>query len=132
MVGAIRYRQGTHAETGAPLIGAAHLAQSLSEIWMTNINQMPMLLEFGSNLRGKLSEDITPALALAIYNELATTAARWEPEYGIAELQLVRLTQDGALGLRHGGFYYPEGRFGNFETVEQFSDLRRSFGMVAA
>jgi len=132
MAGAIRYRQGTHEETGAPLIGAAHLAQSLGEIWMTNVNLMPMLLDFGANLRGFLSEDITPALALAIYNELATTAARWEPEYGIAQMQLVRLTQDGALGLRHAGHYYPEGRYGNFDIVEPFSDLRRSFGMGAA
>jgi len=131
MAGIIRYRQGTHEETGAPLTGSAHLAQSLGEIWMTSVNMMPMLLDFGANLRGFLSEDVTPALALAIYNELAVSAARWEPEYAIAQMQLVRLTQDGALGLRHAGLYYPEGRYGNFDIIEPFSDLRRSFGMPA-
>lgn len=131
MVGVIRYRQGTHTETGAPLVGAFHLAQSLGEIWMTEVGQMPMLLDFGARLRGFLSEDILPALALAIYNELALSAARWEPEYSIAQMQLVHLTQDGSLGLRHAGLYYPEGRFGNYDIVEPFSDLRRTFGMAA-
>ena len=82
---------------------------------------MVMELEFGSNLRGHLSEDITPALALSIYNELVASAARWEPEYVLKELQLVRLTMDGALGLRHAGDYYPEGRFGNYTHVVPLS-----------
>lgn len=117
MAGAVRYRQGIDARTGKPLSGPAHLAQSLGKIWETRIGTRAMLLSFGSDLRSLLSEDLTPELALLLYNELAVSAARWEPEYLITQLQLVRLTDGGALGFRHGGIYYPEGRFGNYDLA---------------
>lgn len=132
MAGVIRYRQGINALDGKPLIGVGHLAQSLWRIWSTRLNDMPMLLEFGSDIRGLLGEDITPALALAVYNELVASAARWEPEYALSQLQLVHVTQDGSLGLRHSGTYYPEGRYGNFDLSQPFSDLRKGFGRMAA
>lgn len=117
MAGVVRYRQGIDAKTGKPLSGALHLAQSLGKIWETRINTRAMLLDFGADLRSLLSEDLTPEIALLLYNELAVTAARWEPEYLITQLQLVRLTDSGALGFRHGGIYYPEGRFGNYDLA---------------
>ncbi|PWE52157.1 integrase [Metarhizobium album] len=132
MAGVIRYRRGINATNGKPLVGAAHLAQSLHKIWMTRLEQMPMLLALGSNLYGLLGEDVTPAIALAIYNELVASAARWEPEYAITQLQLVHVTQDGSLGLQHSGLYYPEGRYGNYDLSQPFSALRQGFGRIAA
>ncbi|CDN54759.1 Putative phage gp25 protein [Neorhizobium galegae bv. officinalis bv. officinalis str. HAMBI 1141] len=117
MVGQIRYRSGLDARSGKPLAGAQHLMQSLGKIWGTRIDTRVMLLDFGSNLRSLLSEDLSPSIALLIYNELVASAARWEPEYAITQIQLVTLTEHGRLGLRHGGLYYPEGRFGNFEMA---------------
>lgn len=117
MATAIRFRTGIDANTGKILTGWAHLCQSLHKIWMTRVAERTMLLEFGSNLRGLLSEDVTPALALEVYNELVTSAHRWEPEYRIDEFQLVSLKADGALGFRHAGLYYPEGRFGNYDLA---------------
>lgn len=114
----IRYRTGFDRETGQLLRGWAHVAQSLAVIWLTRIDTRVMLLAFGSAVRSFLSEDVTAPTVLALYDELVTAAHRWEPEYRIADLQLVRLTQKGGLGLRHGGTYFPEGRFGNYGVSE--------------
>ncbi|WP_244523090.1 GPW/gp25 family protein [Ensifer sp. LC54] len=103
--------------TGARISGVAHLAQSLDKIWSTRLGERVMRLEFGSDLRSLLGEDLTPAIALLIYNELVASAARFEPEYVVTQLQLVMLTEGGALGLRHAGLYFPEGRFGNFDIA---------------
>ena len=121
MAGAIQYRMGIDAVTGEPISGVTHLVQSLGKIWTTRLESLPMLLDFGSNLRGLLSEDIEPALALAIYNELVVSAAPGEPEYELTELQLVILKETGTLGLRHGGLYYPEGRLGNYTLAVPLS-----------
>lgn len=130
MAGAIRYRCGLNAETGALLVGAEHLAQSLETIWMTDLDVMPMLLSFGTRSRRALAEDVTPALALWLYNELIGAAMRWEPEYAFQRMQLVLLTQDGALGLRHDGIYYPEGRFGNFDISQSLSVAATRLGGI--
>ena len=76
-----------------------------------------MRLSFGADLRSLLSEDLTPAIAMLIYNEMVASAARWEPEYLITQLQLVTLQESGKLGIRHGGIYYPEGRLGNYDLA---------------
>lgn len=126
MAGEIRYRTGRDQRTGEMISGPRHLAQSLGKIIDTRLNTMPMLLDFGMDLRSFLSEDLTPALALTIYTDIAAAFARWEPEYEIQQIQLVRLTDAGALGLRHGGLYYPEGRFGNYELAVSLAlDPRR-------
>lgn len=117
MAGAVRYRNGFNTQSGERLHGAAHLAQSLGKIWSTRMNERVMLLAFGSDLRSLLSEDLTPSIALLIYNELVVSAAKWEPEYVLTQLQLVSMTEGGALGLRHAGLYFPEGRFGNFDIA---------------
>ena len=88
MAAIVRYRTGRDRVTGRLLRGRAHLAQSLAVIWTTRTNQRLLLLEFGSDIRARLGEDITPALVLDLYDELVTTAHRWEPEYRISNLQL--------------------------------------------
>ena len=123
---AIRYRSGVDARTGLLIRGQVHLAQSVASIWSTRIGERIMLLPYGANLRSHLAEDITGALALEIYDDLTTAVIRWEPEYRVAEMQLVSLTRKGGLGLRHAGLYYPEGRYGNYSVQEDFgavSDL---------
>lgn len=121
MAGEIRYRTGINARTGKILTGPAHLAQSLSKIWQTRLDTRVMRLSFGADLRSALSEDLTPSIALLIYNEMVASAARWEPEYLITQLQLVTLQESGKLGIRHGGIYYPEGRFGNYDLAVDLS-----------
>ena len=120
---AIRYRCGVDASTGRIIRGQAHLAQSIATIWATRIGERWMRLTFGSDLRSHLAEDMTGALALEICDDLTTSVRTWEPEYRITDMQLVTLTLKGGLGLRHGGLYYPEGRFGNYSYVERFGSV---------
>ncbi|MCB5204255.1 integrase [Neorhizobium sp. T786] len=117
MAGQIRYRSGIDGRTGKVITGIPHLMQSLAKIWGTRIDTRVMRLDFGSDLRSLLSEDLTPSIALLIYNELVASAARWEPEYVLNQLQLVTISETGKLGLRHGGLYFPEGRFGNYDLA---------------
>lgn len=120
---AIRYRTGFDERTGRLLVGRAHLAQSLLRIWRTRIDTLPMALDFGSDLRKHLGEDITPALALSLYDTLVTPVHTYEPECRIRQLQVVKLERDGALGIKHGSDYYPEGRLGNYAIVEEFASV---------
>lgn len=94
------------------------IAQALSVIWGTRLTERCDRLGFGSDLRRHLSEDMTPELALGIYDDLVISAHTHEPEYRLTSLQFVRVERTGLLGLRHGGAYYPEGRFGNYDLVE--------------
>ncbi len=112
---ALRYRTGVHFETFEPLTGWAHVAQSLQIIWTTRLDVRVMALDFGSEHFALHGEDITPELALRLYNALISAVHSHEPEYRIHSMQLVRLTREGGLGVRHSGTYYPEGRFGNYE-----------------
>jgi phage baseplate assembly protein W len=114
---AVRYRTGINRRTGQMLRGIAHVHQSLETIWTTRLGERVMRLPFGSVVRGHLSEDITPGLALQIYASLVEAAHAFEPEYRISSLRLVRVTRDGALGLTYSGTYYPEGRFGNHDIA---------------
>jgi phage baseplate assembly protein W len=114
---AIRYRTGIDRVTGQPLTGWPHVCQSLGIIWTTVMGQIVMRLDLGTRLRSWLAEDINTETALGIYDELITSAETWEPEYRVKELQLLRITRDGGLGLRHGGLYYPEGRYGNYSIA---------------
>lgn len=111
---AVRYRTGIDRTTGKPLVGWAHVQQSLEVIWTTRLKERVMRLGFGSNLRGWLAEDLTPATALGIYADLVVATHTHEPEYRISRLQFVDATRLGGLGLRHAGIYYPEGRLGNY------------------
>ncbi len=132
MAQAIRYRTGIDPETGQFLTGRDDLLCSLKVIWSTRPGERLMRLDFGTDLRPFLSEDINPTLALQIYNELATAVEREEPEYRVDQLQLVRLTADGTLGLRHGGLYFPEGRFGNYSIAVPVTAAPERFGLARA
>lgn len=125
---AIRYRSGIDEANGSLLSGQAHLAQSLRKIWRTVPGQRWRLLDYGSDIRSRLGEDVTAALALTIYNDLVTAAARWEPEYALTALQLVLVNESGKLGLRHSGIYYPEGRYGNYDLAIPLEMVDRRLG----
>jgi len=134
-VQAVRYRTGVDEVTGKPLRGFAHVAQSLGVIWETRFGERVMRLTFGSNIRGHLGEDITPDLVLGLYVDMVEAVHTFEPEYRISDLQLVRLEPTGALGIKHSGTYYPEGRFGNYTIAQtkggQIARIAQRLGRAA-
>lgn len=122
MARVVQYRTGMNERTGQILKGFDHVLQSLRIIWTTRTNTLPMLLGFGSDVRGNLGQDITPSLALEIYDDMVTAAHKWEPEYRVTDMQFVKVSETGLLALKHSGIYFPEGRFENYDIVE----LRRA------
>lgn len=117
MTRAVRYRTGISDTTGKPLVGWDHVRQSLNKIWLTRPDSRVMRLDFGSTMHELLGEDVTPELALQLYVALVQAAHANEPEYRLSEVQLVWLTSEGGLGLRHAGTYFPEGRLGNYQLA---------------
>ncbi len=122
MTRALTIRTGTDRRTGRVLTGFDHVRQSLEVIWMTRLGERVMRLDFGSDVRALLSEDLSPALALAIYDSLIAAAHRHEPEFRISALQFVRLSATGALALKYSGIWYPEGRLGNYTDAVTVTD----------
>lgn len=122
MARALRYRTGLDRRTGKLLTGFDHVQQSLGVIWITKLRSRVMRLGFGSDLRGLLGEDLSPALALDVYDELIASAHRHEPEFRLRSLQFVRLSATGLLALRYSGTYFPEGRFGNYRDSISITD----------
>jgi len=121
MTRALRYRRGFHPVTFRPLVGWAHVVRSLGIIWSTRLDTRVMRLEFGSDHFSLLAEDITPDLALRLYDALIGAAHKHEPEYRIKTMQLVKVARDGTLAVRHGGVYYPEGRFGIYDHAQEMT-----------
>lgn len=128
-MGAVRYRTGIDAATGRFATGWAHVEQSLAAIWSTMPGERVMRLGFGTDLRSLLAEDLTPELALRLYDAMVRAAHAHEPEYRLRKIQLVNIAREGRLGVRHSGLYYPEGRLGNYSIVaEAASGAARRLG----
>lgn len=114
----IRYRTGLHGETGALLVGQAHLRQSVAKIWTTQLTEVVMLLDFGAELASHIGRNMVPPVVLAIYRDAVKAVHRWEPEYRVRRCSLVAAERTGTLSLATSGLYYPEGRFGNYALSE--------------
>jgi phage baseplate assembly protein W len=114
----VNYRIGISERTGRPLIGAAHLDQSLTKIVMTIPTERVMRLDFGLDPTRRLGRNISPTLAAQLYRDLVTAVHRLEPEYRITRMQLARLDRIGGLSLYMEGRYFPEGRLGNYAIWE--------------
>lgn len=117
----INYRVGIDEDTGQPLVGYAHLCQSLAKIFTTVPQELVMLLKFGADLLGEIGKNLYAGEILRIYGIIVGQIILWEPEFRVTKMQLVQLTQAGGLGVAMAGTYYPEGRLGNYSISEPAS-----------
>ena len=117
----LRYRSGMDRHTGRVLTGWAHCAQSVDVIWSTQLDERVMRLAFGSEVVRLIGRGLAPGLLLDLYRELVVSAHRWEPEYRIRQLDVTRIERTGGLAVVSRGYYYPEGRLGNYDAVEAAS-----------
>ena len=76
--------------TGAPLDGAAHLAQSIGDILLTPIGSRVMRRDYGSLLFELIDAPTNAATRLRLFSAVAGAIARWEPR-----LRLTRVTLSG-------------------------------------
>ena len=114
---AVRYRVGIDQNNGQPLVGMAHVSQSLAKILTTLPLEMVMLLAFGINLIGEIGKNLYAGEVLKIYSMVCGAIHRWEPEFRVTHVKLVAATRVGGLALALAGTYYPEGRFGNYKIA---------------
>jgi hypothetical protein len=77
-----------------------------------------MRLDFGSVLARRIGRNMHAGLLLQIYGDVITAVHKWEPEARIRRAGLVTIARTGTYGFALAGFYYPEGRFGNYRDHE--------------
>jgi uncharacterized protein len=115
---AIRYRTGIDQNTGQPLVGMAHVNQSIAKILTTQKMELVMLLAFGTDLIGEIGKNLYAGEVLRIYGMVCGAIHQWEPEFRVTNVKLVAATRAGGLALALAGTYYPEGRFGNYKIAQ--------------
>lgn len=115
----IRYRVGIDRDTGRPLVGMAHVRQSVRRLVRTLPDERVMLLGYSCDIVRSIGRNLVPAEVLDLYRRIVGAVHRWEPEYRIRRLQLLALERTGTLGLGFQGTYYPEGRLGNYALAEE-------------
>lgn len=114
----IRYRAGIDRVTGKPLVGFAHVCQSVGVILRTVPTERVMLLDFGFVGVRHIGRNMVAPVVLALYRDARAAIRAWEPEYDITRFTLARAEGTGLLALGTSGTYYPEGRYGNFTIRE--------------
>lgn len=114
----IRYRTGIDRNTGKPLVGFAHVRQSIEVILGTVPTERIMLLDFGFVGVRHIGKNLVAPVVLALYRDVRNATRKYEPEYDISRFALGRAEATGLLALGTAGTYYPEGRFGNFDIAE--------------
>lgn len=101
--------KGTNANTGKPLDGLRHLAQSILDILTTPIGSRVMRREYGSRLPRLVDAPMNRATILDIYAATAEAIARWEPRFAL-ETVTASSAQPGAIVLDLTGEYLPDGQ----------------------
>lgn len=116
-----RYRTGIDRHTGTSLTGWAHVAQCVDDIVSTMFDARVLRLDYGCDLPCLIGKPLTPALLLEFYRKAVTAVHTWEPEFRVRRLDVMNVERSGGLRLFMRGLYYPEGRFGNYDAVEDAS-----------
>jgi hypothetical protein len=93
-----------NAETGAPIEGAEHLAQSIGDILSTPIGSRVMLRDYGSLIPELLDQPRNAATKLQLLAAGAVAIARWEPRYRLARIQIAEGEGGGAVAELEGEF----------------------------
>jgi len=90
--------QGMSAQTGKPLSGAAHLAQSIRDILSTPVGTRIMRRDYGAALLDLIDAPSTEGLYIEIYAEVARALDFWEPRIDLIQVRVDSLAQ-GSLHL---------------------------------
>jgi phage baseplate assembly protein W len=79
---------GMDRNTGKPLGGLEHLAQSIGDIIGTFIGTRTMRRDYGSMLPALTDQPLNSALRLLIYAATAGAIRRWEPRIAVKRVSL--------------------------------------------
>ena len=87
--------KGLNASTGAPLDGAAHLRQSISDILTTPLGSRVMRRDYGSLVFELIDQAANPTGQMLLKAVCAHAIARWEPRVLLKRIQLSGSEADG-------------------------------------
>lgn len=79
---------GMHKETGKPVSGEAHIAQSIADILTTPIGSRVMRRDYGSRLFELVDTPLSPARRLLWIAATAGAIRRWEPRVTLERVAL--------------------------------------------
>jgi len=88
--------RGMDRNTGKPLDGNAHLAQSIGDILSTAMGSRVMRRDYGSMLFDLIDQPLNGATRLLVYASTAIALRRWEPRLKLRRVQMT--APDGATG----------------------------------
>lgn len=108
---------GLNAATGGTITGWDHVVQSLQDIFYTQFGTRIMREWYGSFVPNILGRLITPQEVTPFFVAVTSAIEQWEPRYRITQIQVVKVTREGALHFFLNGEYRPRAVFGDF-TVE--------------
>ena len=94
---------GVDAITGRLLSGAAHLAQSVSDILTTPIGTRVGRRDYGSELFELQDQPMNGLGRLRVFAATAAALARWEPRLTVTRIALEDADASGAFTLRLDG-----------------------------
>lgn len=101
--------RGTDATTGKPLVGIAHLKQSIRDILTTPLGSRIMRRNYGSRLFDLVDSPLVPNVIADIYAATVEAIATWEPRISVSRVQ-VASTAPGAILIDLEAIYQPTGQ----------------------
>ncbi|MFB4390957.1 MULTISPECIES: GPW/gp25 family protein [unclassified Pseudomonas] len=95
---------GMDRRTGQPLVGIAHLRQSIEDILTTPLGSRRMRPDYGSQLRRYVDLPVNEGWKSAVQAEVARALGRWEPRLELERVKVVAVL-DGQVNLLLSGRY---------------------------
>lgn len=115
---------GINRETGRPLSGWDHVAQSLRVLFSTGFGERVMRRNFGSVVPAVLGQPMTPQTLLKFYTAIVVAIELWEPRFRVRKISYpgplnspARLRQ-GQVGVQLDGDYRPNALSGDFTVAK--------------
>lgn len=99
---------GMDNKTGRPLVGVAHLRQSIADILTTPIGSRVMRRDYGSRLFERIDAPITGELIAEIYADVVEAIFNYEPRFEVSGVSVVSINE-GKIVLDLEGKYLPTG-----------------------
>lgn len=109
---------GMNRETGKPLSGWAHVAQSLAVLFTTPKGSRVMRRHVGSDITRLVDAPMSPATLIDFYAGAATAIDEFEPRFKVTRFGTTEATTDGRLSIECEGIHYPRGHLGDFSISE--------------
>lgn len=104
---------GIDRETGKPLSGWPHVAQSLGVIFTTRFGERVMRRWFGSLVPNLLGENMVPETFVRFFSAVGS-ALEQEPRVRLIQVLPLSVSREGRAELRIEVEYRPRGHLGDF------------------